>query len=252
MTFEDEFRDDLTNKGTNADYQDIGFNITGHASGNIPDADMNTENAFTYTLAYEDMGTVGDFDFNDVVLKVNYTSGTGTAYVTLCAAGGTLSVKVKYTDNNSSTQYIKWGESQKEEIHDAFGYSSSSMINTTAGGLTVESINQTINVPADFSIKGIGDNPAKLTIEVTKDDGVTEIGIPDGTDKGGAPQCICISGNWEWPTERTHIDVAYPGFGKWGAGYTTYLNWWSEGVKTDKDGNILIWENTSTSSASSN
>ena len=47
-----------------------------------------------YYYAYEDLGSIGDFDFNDVVLRVSAPAIDGTGEIQLCAAGGTMPTTV--------------------------------------------------------------------------------------------------------------------------------------------------------------
>ena len=47
-----------------------------------------------YYYAHEDLGSIGDFDFNDVVLRVSAPAIDGTGEIQLCAAGGTMPTTV--------------------------------------------------------------------------------------------------------------------------------------------------------------
>ena len=60
----------------------------------------------------EDLGTIGDFDFNDVVFYAKVWND-GVTEIWLLAAGGTLDLIVA-----------------GQEVHDAFGVSKSTMVNT--------------------------------------------------------------------------------------------------------------------------
>jgi hypothetical protein len=71
-------------------------------------------------------------------------------------------------------------------------------------------------------------------VKVEKDGEVTEVNAP-GPGNNAAPQILILTKDWLWPTERTRIDKAYPGFGEWGANYTK-TDW----VKTNVDYNKVI------------
>lgn len=178
--------------------------------GNTPDNNIEPTptNAMTWTLAYEDLGSIGDFDFNDVVLRVSHVSGENDAAIILCAAGGTLATDIYY-DNT----YLG-------EVHQKFNVSSTVMVNT--GGISRDFVELgKPEVGPNFSLSKQG---GKFRIMVTKQDHTTtDIALPSGA--GEVPQVICVDGKWAWPAEATSIDKAYEKFGKWGANYIENPNW---------------------------
>lgn len=87
----------------------------------------------------------GDFDFNDVVFDVKFTSET-TADVTLIAAGGTLPLTVA-----------------GQEVHAKFGnYSTNTMINTYAAAVAAKA-----NAAAGKNLYAAVDNVAPVTFQVS-------------------------------------------------------------------------------------
>lgn len=73
-----------------------GYNYTTNGGGTNSDA---TDIPQVYTYVFEDMTReAGDFDFNDVVLKVTVPDESGKATVTLFAAGAAKNLKVGFTD----------------------------------------------------------------------------------------------------------------------------------------------------------
>ena len=69
-----------------------GYDYTTNGGGTNSDA---TDIPQVYTLRFEDMTReAGDFDFNDVVLKVTVPDESGKATVTLFAAGAAKNLKV--------------------------------------------------------------------------------------------------------------------------------------------------------------
>lgn len=202
------------------DCNDIMFYIPNDASSTPPEVvdpekPDKPETPVTWTVACEDLGSTGDYDFNDVVFGVSYVSGTKEAAVTPYAAGGTL----------AATIYC--GTQSVGEIHALLGSSSTkTMINTSKKEVVGKAV--TVEVNSDFSMSSsmgtfslaIEGNDAKIT----------------SPGKGEAPQMICVPGEWAWPTERTNITAAYPGFGEWGANYNSSKDWWQSPT-----GSVIKW-----------
>lgn len=87
-----------------------GYDYTTNGGGTNSDA---TDIPQVYTYVFEDMTReAGDFDFNDVVLKVTVPDESGKAIVTLFAAGAAKNLKVGFTDtsNGSNSQSDLFGE----------------------------------------------------------------------------------------------------------------------------------------------
>ena len=87
-----------------------GYDYTTNGGGTNSDA---TDIPQVYTYVFEDMTReAGDFDFNDVVLKVTVPDESGKATVTLFAAGAAKNLKVGFTDtsNGSNSQSDLFGE----------------------------------------------------------------------------------------------------------------------------------------------
>lgn len=212
--------EDWPDSGTATDYNDIAFAVTAPF-----DNFESVDGEYAWTIAYEDLGSTNDFDFNDVVLRVtkkwteNYVNGTlestaSTLNVDLCAAGGTLNTKVYYGDEDLG------------EVHEKFGVPTGTMVNTGNGSANKDIVTLLSGeeVDKDFTI---ADNALQFKIVVSGDDTKT-VGLP--SSNGVAPQAICVSGKWAWPTERTNISDAYTNFGAWGANYTTNKDWYQTPV----------------------
>lgn len=151
-------------------------------------------NALNYAYyAFEDLGTVGDYDFNDVVLKVSHVSGSPEATVELVAAGGTLATAVKYGEK------VLW-----EEVHAAFGVDPSTMVNTGRGNTIQNPAIETITVPSNASFKELN-----FTIVVTYSNGNSINIVESVPSVGSAPQFLCVPGEWKWPKENISITQAY-------------------------------------------
>lgn len=164
--------------------------------------------------AFEDLGAVGDYDFNDVVLKVSRLSGESQATVELVAAGGTLATAVEYGSE------VLW-----EEVHKAFGVDLSGMVNTGRGSAVQTPVAKTISVPSNASF-----NDLKFTIKVIYNNGSSMNTVESVPSKGNAPQCLCISGDWKWPRENVSITQAYAteghSFEEWAQNSNNATDWY--------------------------
>lgn len=143
-----------------------------------------------------------DFDFNDVVFDVEFTSET-TAKVTLRAAGGTLPLRV-----------------DGHEVHDAFGVSDTkTMINTNADRILTDELKKQGYKAADgliadpFTVTGIQKSNwgEDIKVEVQKDGTWYSI---DATI-GGPTAKIGVSTRFQWPNEKQSIKSRYEGFTGW-------------------------------------
>ncbi|MCD7926164.1 MAG: DUF4842 domain-containing protein [Bacteroides sp.] len=198
--------------GSDFDCNDIIFYIDPGEDEKIPDV-VDPEKPIekepmSWIIACEDLGSVGDYDFNDVVFSVSHVSGENTAVVTPLAAGGTLPAKILYKGKEIG------------EIHALLGGSNTStMINTSNWGKAGTPITLTVGTNFTMSSSDMGGFSLKIG------DSTVSIAAPG---KGEAPQMICVPGNWAWPTERTSIVSAYSKFGEWGANYGTSKDWWEK------------------------
>ena len=140
--------------------------------------------AATARVIAEDLGNIGDFDFNDVVFDV-WTTNTNRTVITIQAAGGTLPLTVA-----------------GKEVHKLFGVDENVMINTGNG----ES-----KAPIMFDIA------QKLyynEIEVKVNDSSVGTYVLR-TEKSKAPQKIFVPANFQWTSERQSIEDKYPNFNGW-------------------------------------
>ena len=173
-----------------------------------------------YYYAFEDLGSIGDFDFNDVVLRVS-APNNGESTVDLMAAGGTLKSKVVYGDQTLCN-----------EVHEAFDIElvggNSDMVNTgytkrdfvSLGTVAIAEGADMANLPFGIVVTGNDGSSIKVTREVDH--------------KGTAPLMIVVSGypkgddagKWFWAKERVNISVAYPQFGAWGANVEENQDWY--------------------------
>lgn len=221
-----------------------------------------------YFIAFEDLGGTYDFDFNDVVLEIDYVSGQGWGLVKCVAAGGTLPVEVYYDGPELELElraaqdgYPLFGG----EIHEQFEVDVTTVVNTIPKGVTVgltgadkDPLVDEIYIGDDFNIADDA-IPFYLIVDGNFEQGQKRINAR-GAD--GTPQAIVIGTTWtkypgswdeetqqwvegsnvkqpeftywQWPIEKTAIDKAYPGISNWITNPEN-LNW----LKTGK-ANLLF------------
>ena len=157
-----------------------------------------------------------DFDFNDVVIDVEYTEGETTANITLQAAGGTLPLRI--AGNNEL------------EVHKLFGnYPTNVMINTGwsgSNGATADPVEFTLPFSATTEAEFLtGVNNIKLEVEKTTNGEKQwmEMTAHEGepASKFGVPTKV------EWCAERESIKGKYKLFAQWATSGDAYnFKWW--------------------------
>ena len=149
----------------------------------------------------EDLGTIGDFDFNDVVFDAHFE--WDHTVITIQAAGGTLPLKVAGV-----------------EVHEALQVGKTDMVNTTVGQKRVPVAIVSVEGNFDYNINNI-----PVTVE---NNGAVDV---LKAEAGKAPQKICVPTSYKWATERTNIKTAYPRFPLWVQDSNTNQDWYAEPVK---------------------
>lgn len=198
------------------DYNDFMFTLEGDFEP-IPEVpDPVTPQVQTYTYCFEDMDkNGGDYDFNDVVLKVT-APVDGNINVSLAAAGATYALRVKLGD-----AYLFSGK----EVHEVFGVTQDVMVNTGAG-TTCAPVTETVSVGENWNIVDNGD----FYIEVEDRNGL-EVHIPQfqsGFTSGTVPYAIRIASDFDYPTERQSIASKYPAFVEWAEDATSEIDWYNK------------------------
>jgi hypothetical protein len=166
-----------------------------------------TNPVFKYTYAFEDMTkTAGDYDFNDVVLKVtapvkNATTGKNEITVYLVAAGAAKNLTIHFREGTNGTAKALF---DGKEVHDIFGVAKGQLVNTGAG-VTAAVKSETIEVSDDFSMQTSGD--------FFINDGTADVHIPKFTpnfQSGDAPYALAVAADWDYPREYVKVTDAYP------------------------------------------
>ena len=167
-----------------------------------------------YYYAFEDLGSIGDFDFNDVVIRASSPSN-GIGKLQLCAAGGTMRTTI-YLNGTAL------GKDGKTEVHELFGVSTNTMVNTQ---------NRTEKQYVDIGTYK-GSNPATLDILVhVQDKGQSCTISASNYSNYELPLSLTISGSptnglWNWPYERQRIDNAFKDFSKWVENEDYNIDWY--------------------------
>ncbi|MCH5311720.1 MAG: hypothetical protein J1E57_07190 [Prevotella sp.] len=133
----------------------------------------------------EDLGSIGDFDFNDVVFDA-YIYKSGKVEITLLAAGGILPITVA-----------------GEDVHALLG---EGMVNTGAGPT---------HDPVTITTSGyetINDIPVVVS---QTDNAGKNMDILLKTEIGKAPQKICVPVGTKWLKEYKDISDGYSSFKSW-------------------------------------
>ena len=168
----------------------------------------STDKPNSVTIAFEDLGSTDDFDFNDAVIRVDYVTGTGVADVTLMAVGASFSLKLYYAVSGNDLTPLFEGR----ELHDVMGHLYK-IINTNwtnplgngpVGVDNVKFVKRTIRVPQDFYI---GEDGAPFVLEVNGTKG--EVQIASFSQYGEAPQVLVLGKfynnhttyHYRWPKE---------------------------------------------------
>lgn len=178
----------------------------------------------SWTLGFENLGMDLDFDFNDVVILVTPNPTTHKANVKLLAAGCVFRTELYY------------GSAKLCEVHEAFGQTAPgengyyAMVNTE-GNSNVQAVDLgDVDWPEGYSLTENGGLFNTKVTAVWEDGSTKEYSAAIGKYIGknsDVPTAVCISGEWEWPLERTSIFEAYPVIGAWGKNVKDkdYWNW---------------------------
>lgn len=249
----------------NFDLNDVVFRVVGIEDYDVidedkPQEDTKKEEEVTTViseglLVCEDLGDF-DFDFNDIVLKlqqkqtkkVTTVNGvkqseeilSNTLDVTAMAAGGALTSYIYYKyDNLSEGKAI----SDDNEIHQLLGGSAPNIINA---GSQFGSEGETIPLEIDKDLETwdettySDDNGGYVTqvfehgliyilVEDPDTGEKTEItpikDSQEGYNKHESPQMMLLPISFQWPQERKTIDEVYTDFSKW-VGDTNKTEWY--------------------------
>ena len=173
----------------------------------VPAKMLGDEEKNTQRIIVEDLGSIGDFDYNDLVFDayVYNQNGQTWAKIKLLAAGGTLPVYICGCDENV-------------EVHEKFGVPTTTMVNTNNG--TVK------KSPVEFSLKLKNEASGTYNandIEVKVNNNGTWMTLTSNVGK--APEKICVDNSFQWCDEKVKVNSVYPKFSKY-VSNPSINDWW--------------------------
>lgn len=191
--------------GTDRDFNDIIIEVEGGVKPivYVPEFDNNY-----YTFCFEDR-QLGDYDMNDIVIKATRINKTTVEYsIVACGANDRLMVM---NINGSVINNTK-------EIHEMFGVSNSTFINTKKGEEVFDPITERITVNENFTFLDESTQPYIYNI--------SEGRVIKLSKKGEDPHGIMIPYDFKYPIEKVCIKDAYPEFNTWGQNRITSTYWY--------------------------
>lgn len=174
-----------------------------------------------WVLACNDMTSVGDFQYNDIVVSVYHLAGQKTATMRALAVGSEEEVFGYYNIDiplNGGKEFHQWlaPNAAKDQMINVYGFS-----------VVGDSFTYEVDDPWNYTIAGskmgditfaVGDNKSYWD----RVNGETE------WTKGRfyAPQMLCLPYPWAWPSKYTDIHMAYPYFLYWVEDGTKGADWY--------------------------
>jgi hypothetical protein len=158
-------------------------------------------------------GSLKDYDYNDVVLRVSVPADNGD--------GGYVSnVLVMCVGNSMKTNILYNGADFGDEVHKVIGVDTSKSANAS-------SISRVFSKLGEISFPDGNIRIDQLRFSVrTEDNGTVRI-----QETGETPLYFVINGSsdrrWFWPIEGINIGVAYPQFSTWASNMQTALYWYA-------------------------
>ncbi len=159
-------------------------------------------------------GTLKDYDFNDVVLRVTVPvdrgDGTYVSNVQVMCVGNTIKTNVLYN-----------GEPFGDEIHSVIGVQETKTVNVSSISRVFAKLGE-----ITFSDGKVRIDQLRFSLKTVDGDGNIRT-----LETGDTPLYIVINGisdrRWFWPAEGINIGVAYPKFSMWASDMHTNLNWYN-------------------------
>lgn len=161
--------------------------------------------------------SVKDFDYNDVVLRVNTPidngDGTYTANVQVACVGNTIATTILYND-----------EVFGEEVHAAIGAAVNTSVNNSNVKRSFRKLGEITFTDGGFRIDKLN---FVLHVEDTSGN-VTEEHQP--STLGSAPLYLVVNcnkaGKWFWPKEGNNIGITYSQFSDWASDVRSNIDWY--------------------------
>ena len=202
-------------RGVESDFNNLAVSFNDQGCGGSTDVKPGDKTPNVWTYAFEDRPETGDYDMNDVVLKVCLDpNNSNQLIVKLVAAGCEYNNEVYFGE--TPVMFTAPDGTQTNEVHAAFGVTRGTLVNTggrkavTAPFATayvdITGITDFNFQTADFNIVPVLQQSGKAT--------------PVRIATSGAPYAIVVPIDWKYPEEHNNIVNTYenePGhsFGEW-------------------------------------
>ena len=173
----------------------------------------------SWIIACEDLGNIGDYDFNDAVFKVAHVAGSNKLKVIPLASGGTYDIEVRYKGTNISQYAANKGNKDFHQLINSGAQQNNNglwqQINDTEKGNPGDTITITDDaLTSGFSLANGDYTNHGFSIYVEKNNGPSITINQPALDKK-APQMLVLPEYWIWPKEGKIITSGYPDFEKW-------------------------------------
>lgn len=192
-----------------------------------------------YTFAFEDT-YLGDYDMNDVVIKVKRNADNPRMIdVEAVACGAVKRLYVFLKKSDSETLKLFDGVDIHEKLgNDGVGDENTSFRNTLYSRPKVATATTTVEVGEDFEI---GNADFYIT------NGSEQIHVSSAVFKDATgtipPYGVCIPCDWKYPAEWQCITKAYPKFAEFAKKKGTATDWYKyPSEDKDDDGNPLYYD----------
>jgi len=162
---------------------------------------------FPWTVAYEDVNRIADFDFNDAVIKLVPDYINEECCVWVMAAGSTSRMYLHFDGPD--------GDENLGEVHELLGSKKAETIINTQSAVANTGFVQIDCVPWPKEYT-MGQDAKRFYIEIQRGtcDDCTDM-ITLANEPGQLPEALLVAGEWQWPKEGVHINSAYSDFSKW-------------------------------------
>ena len=183
----------------------------------MEDPTIPEKSCMFYCFEFRGSNSIRDFDYNDLVLRVNTPKdngdGTFTSSVDVVAIGSDMSISVFYNNEEFGT-----------EAHLAMGIATKSAINTSSYTRQPRRLGDLQFTSDNIDL---GRLPFSLQVQ-NSNGGEIDTYIQKGNNE--APLFIAINGDnegkWFWPREGSNIGLAYLLFSAWANNQHTATNWY--------------------------
>lgn len=173
-----------------------------------------------YTMCFEDRPNVADYDMNDVVLRCIRISAN-QLQLSLVATGAKDLVNIEGINGT----YVSGTDLNNKEVHELFGVSSDTFVNTKTSDGVVNAVSAIYEVSESTTIPQFLSNIYIRNISM----GGNEIHVPT---IGNPPFALIVPGDFDYPVEQVSIINAYTSFRTWANQANNYNAWLNSFVES--------------------